>query len=253
MMTVFWRVGYQLGSSLMGETNKPKTVRGRYQIKNNIFVTCYMDVEEANDQEFRTYISLKKRYDTMVPVGTKLMLNAESINKITARRSGSYDLFSVTVTGMELVDGKPLHICTPIHKTTYPDRRSRERRNSEFMLSLDGASDGRFLVQNGTISQEGSPGGLKLKYQSKKAVLSLKLDQVCKFKVLYKGEEYVFPGAIKHIQYDWKKHDHELGIEFIVTDDEIEFILNKLIDAEYTIELSGRHSVDTAAGKISRD
>jgi hypothetical protein len=239
------------GCYTMPEAAKPKTLRGRYQIKNNIFVTCYMDVEEASDNEFRTFISLKKRYDTMVPVGTKLMLNAESINKINARRSGSYDIFSVTVTGLELVDGKPLHICTPIQKTTYPNRRSRERRPTEFSLHLNGVPEGKFLVQNGALSEEGSPGGLKLRYQSKKAVLSVKLEQVCKFKVMYKGEEYVFSSSIKHIQYDWKRHDHEMGIEFVSTDDDIEFILNKLIDPEYTVQLSKRTSIDTAAGKIS--
>lgn len=229
------------------EDNKPKTLKGKYQIKKNIYVTCYVDAQEANDKAFKTYLGLKKRYDALVPVGTKLYFNAESINKINARRSGVFDIFSVSVTEVEAQsNGRHLHICTPILRETHPDKRQQERPKTEFYLT-HAETHASFVAINATLK------GLKLVYKSKKAMLSLNLEQHCNFELNYKGSTYQLGGEIRYIQYDWKTHNHEIGIRLDKLSEEQEIILNRLIDPNYHLDISSKQTVDTAEGKISRD
>jgi hypothetical protein len=223
-----------------------KTLKGKYQITRNIFVTCYLDILEASDKEIRTFLGLKKRSDTLVSIGTKIYFNAETNNKINVRRSNTYDIFSITVLEIEDMDGKPLHVCTPILKESRPDLRGEERLKTEFYLELEGAGTD-FLAKSGTVK------GLTLHYRAKKAMLSLTLHQEYSFKVIYKGELHRLPGEIKHIQYDWKSHDHIVGVAFNRLTREQETILNLLIDPSFTIDITGKQTIDSALGKISQD
>ncbi len=230
------------------EPIKPKTqtLRGKFQLKRNIFASCLVDVVEASGNDFKAFIGTKTRKDTVLPVGTRLFFNAESIHKITARRTHTYDLFSVTIQEVEDMGGQPLHICTPILKETHNDMRAEERMETEFSLTLEGLGSS-FIAVNGTAK------GLKLLYQSKKAVLSVKQNQNYTFSANYKNEKYLFSGHICHIQYDWKTHEHFIGVHFPKLTDHEETILNLLINPNYKVEIKGKDTVDTAAGKISRD
>lgn len=228
------------------ELKKSKTLRGKYQIKKNIYVTCYVDVVEANDQGIRAFIGLKRLSDTIVATGTKIYFNAESINKINERRSNSFDVFSVTVLDLEDLDGKPLHVCTPILKEKRTNLRAAERVKTEFYVHMAGTG-ASFLAKNGTLN------GLTLLYKSKKAVLSLTLNTCYDFDIAYKGKNYAFNGEVRHIQYDWKTHDHLIGIYFKKLPGEQETVLNLLLDPNYKVDLTAKQTIDTAAGKISRD
>ena len=213
---------------------KTQTVKGKYQIKRDIFASCYLDVIEANDQTFQTFI------------GTRLYLNAETINRIKARRSNEFDEFCVAVQEVAVKDGKPVHICTPLLKESFAERRSKPRKPTEFFLQLNGGK-AAFIASNGTTE------GLRLTYKSRRAILSIRLHQTCDFTLTYKGEEYTYPAEVLYIQYDWKSHEHNIGIRFAQMDDKHETVMNLLIDPSYTVDLSGKQTIDSAAGKVSRN
>lgn len=223
-----------------------RTLRGKYQITKNIFVTCYLDVVEATDKEIRTFLGLKRRSDTLVPVGTQIFFNAETINKINVRRNRTFDIFSIKVVEVEDMGGKPLHVCTAISKDSRADLRNDERKEAEFPVRLRGTKSD-FIARGGTSK------GLTMHYTAKRAMLSLNLGKLYNFSVQYKGNDYQLPGIVKHIQYDWKTHDHVVGVHFPNLDQESEIILNLLLDPEYTIDISSRQTVDTALGKISQE
>jgi hypothetical protein len=228
----------------MSTPQKTKPLRGKYQLAKNIFVTCYLDVLEATDQEIRTFIGLKKRGDATVPIGTRIIFDAGVINRINVRRHGSLDIISIQVLKLEVMGGKPLHVCTAIQKGSRGDLREAERKEAEFPVFIEG-KDAQFMASGGTTK------GLSLHYTSKRAMLSLTLNRTYDFRVNYKGSDYIFQGVIKHIQYDWKNHEHLIGVHFPTLGPDEEIILNLLLDPEYTIDISGRQTVDTSVGKIS--
>lgn len=224
----------------MSSQNKTRRLRGKYQITKNTFVTCYLDVLEASSNGLRTFIGLSRRADTVVPVGTKIFFNAEPIRDQS--QSQSFDLYSITVQKIEDENGQPLLVCSPIQKETRPDLRSEERKIKEFPVTLQNAS---FIAKGGTAK------GLTLYYAAKKALLSLALKQVYQFSVEYKGATYHLPGEIKHIHYDWKTHEHLLGVAFSKLPKQEEAVLNFLLDPEYTVPIAEKQTIDTALGKIS--
>lgn len=228
----------------MTTPGKTKTLRGKYQLARDTFVTCYLDVLEATDQEIRMFIGLKKRGDATVPVGTKIYLNAEPINLINVRRNRDFDIFSIQVLQIEVMNGKPLHVCTPIQKETRADLRGEERKQARFPVHIEGKQS-EFVTSGGTAK------GLTLHYTSQKAMLSLILNQPYQFQVSYKGSDYSLKGVVRHIQYDWRNHEHLVGVHFPDLSQDEDIILNLLLDPDYTIDISTKQTVDTAQGKIS--
>ncbi len=225
-----------------------KTLRGRYQLTKNIFVTCYLDVLEANNNGIQAFIGVKNRGDSTVPLGSRIFFDADAINKINARRNQSYDIFSIVVQAVQEMNGRPLHVCTPILKENYADRRQVERKPSSFpVMVTDRRSDTDFIATDGNAS------GLTLRYTGRKAMLNLAIRETYTFIVDYKGKQYQLSGEVKHIQYDWKTHEHSMGVHFPKLTDDEELILNLLVDPSYTINVSGKQTVDTTAGKVSAD
>lgn len=222
-----------------------KTLRGKYQITKDIYVACYLDILEATDKEIKTFVGLKKRADSTLPAGTRIYFDAEVINKINVRRSNSFDIFWIKVLGSGNLDGKPLHICTTINKETRPNLRGEDRKEAAFPVYLAG-SGAEFKAVNGTVQ------GLTLLYEARKAVLSLAVGHEYEFSVNYKDRDYLLPAVIKHIQYDRREHEHLVGIQFAPLGQELETIVRLLLDPDYKIQISDRHTVDTALGKISR-
>lgn len=224
-----------------------KTLRGKYQISKNIFVTCYLDILEANDKEILVYVGLKHRADSLVPPGTRIYFNAEPINRINQRRNRDLDLFSITVLEVRPPEnGSVLHVCTPINKEIRPNLRQHERRAASFPMQLAHLNLGFEVV-------DGSWKGVTLHCTSRRAMLSLTMGGTYPFTVEHKDMAYTLPGVIKHIQYDWKKHNHVIGVHFSQLPQDEQAVLNMLLDPHYTIELSNRQTIDTAQGKISAD
>lgn len=222
-------------------SQKTKRLRGRYQITKNTFVTCYLDVLEASQEGFKTFIGLSSRADTVVPVGTRIFFNAEP----TEGEQG-FNLYSITVQKIEDIEGQPILVCSPIEKETRANLRSKGRIATEFPVMLSGQTQ-----KSGFIAKDGTTSGLTLFYAAKKAILSLALRQTYHFSVEYKGTAYQLPGEVKHIQYDWKTHEHRVGVHFPQLPEQEKVILNLLLDPSYTTPITNKQTVDTALGKIS--
>jgi hypothetical protein len=228
----------------MSTQKKTRRLRGKYKITKNTFVICYLDVLEASSQGIRTFIGLSRRADTVVPIGTKIFFNAEPMQ--AQSQSQSFDLYSINVQQIEDVNGHPLLVCSPIQKETRPDLRSDERKMTEFPVTLSGQSqDTSFIAKNANSK------GFTLHHVAKRAILSLVLNQVYQFSVEYKGTTYHLPGEIKHIHYDWKTHEHLVGVAFSQMSEQERTIVNLLADPTYTVPMAEKQTVDTALGKIS--
>jgi hypothetical protein len=225
---------------------KAQIIKGKYQITKNIFVICYLSVLEANDHEIKTFLRIKGKAAAMVSIGTKIYFDANPINKMNVMRQRDFDVFSITVKQIEDMDGKPVHVCTPIHKESRPELRAAERKETNFLVSIANSSS-QFQAMNG-CSQ-----GLSLLYKPNRAMISLSLDRSYNFSVPLKDEIYLMEGKIKHIQYNWETHHHIIGVHFPNLSKDHEIVLNRLIDPDYKIDISTKSSIDTSAGKISID
>lgn len=231
-------------------SDKSKTLLGKYQIKENLFVACHLEVFDANDREFKTYIGIKRNADVIVPVGTKIYLNADSINKIISRRSNTFDVFYVVVKGLIEMNNRPLQICTPISKETHPELRREPRNDVQFSVSVETESGEDILFQ----AKSGTVGGLTLQYRSKHILLGgINLGNRYDFKMPYKGKEYFFNGKVQHIHYNWKTHEHMIGVSFDKLDSDHNTILNLLIDPNYKIDISHKETIDPRTGRVMKD
>lgn len=224
-----------------------KKLKGRYQIKPNIYVTVYLDICKADNDEFHTYVSLKKLHDTVIPVGARLYFESEGITQIKARRSGQYDQYFVTVMDTEVTESACLHLCTPVEIESFPERRTKPRKDTQFRVQFGGDLTKDFIAIDGSVE-----GGIRLEYRSLKAMMGFKLQETYEFQFAYKNAQYVFSARVKHIQYNWKTHGHQIGVELVDNKSDGYFVLNRLIDSDYTVDISTKQSIDTSAGKISR-
>ncbi|MBY0402526.1 MAG: PilZ domain-containing protein [Cyanobacteria bacterium] len=234
----------------MPNSSANKTLLGKYQIKENMFVQCFLEVFEANDREFKTFIGIKRQADVVVPIGTRIYLNADSINKIISRRSNSFEQFFVIVKGLGEQDNRPLQICTPLSKEAQSDRRETPRIPVNFSVSVatEEGEDIVFSAKNGTAK------GLTLQYKSKHILLGgINLNNYYDFRIPYKGQEYFFKGVVKHIHYNWKTHEHVIGVCFEDLKTDSHTILSLLIDPNYRIDISHKETIDPITGKVIKE
>ncbi|WP_373531789.1 hypothetical protein [Vampirovibrio sp.] len=226
--------------SQSGSTNPIR--KARYQITKNVFVHCYMEILDANNQEVRLLLGVKRRSDTQVSVGTRIFISTSE----ESQGGGNFSAFSVTVLKIEEIEGKFVHICTPISKASTDERRSQTRLPVNFpVLLVD--SQTLFLATNGT------PYGLGLTYTAQRAILKLTVNETYDFKLNCKGEDCHLKGVIKHIQYDWRTFQHQIGIHFPNLQKDERMILNIVVDPDYTVPISNTQTIDGGAGKISRN
>ncbi len=217
-----------------------QTRKAKYQLNKNVFVSCYLDILEANAQAVRALVGVQQRFDTKVAVGTRIYFNAESTNQ----GQGDFHSFSVTVLKTEDDQGKQVHICTPISHEVQQNRREAERKPVNFpVLLVD--SQTIFSAVNGTATS------LSLTYTAQKAMLKLTVNRPYGFKVNYKGEDCHLEGVIKHIHYDWRTFQHRVGVHFPKLQKDEQIILNLMVDPDYTVPISTKQTVDTSQGKIS--
>lgn len=223
-----------------------KVLKGKYQLSKNIFVSCYLNVLEATDQEIRAFVGLKRNTHTQVPIGTKIIFDSGAITKPGITSSSSFEILSITVRQIEERNGQPLLVCTSIQKETRQNERANERREVDFPLQIANSS-AEFIAKNGNSK------GLTMQYTANRAMVSLSLNRIYNFSVQLKGETYQLPGRIKRIQYDWKSYHHLIGVDFSDLNKDQDIILNLMVDPDYTVQLSNKQTVDTASGKISLD
>lgn len=214
--------------------------KARYQITKNVFVSCFLDIIEANNQEVRAFLGIKHRSDGHVPIGTRIFLS-----QAEGSASGNeFSSFSVTVLKIDSQGDRQIHICTPIHKQTQANRRALTRKPVGFPVLLVDSQTVFFAVN-------GSAAGLELSCIAQKAILKLTVNQVYQFKVNCKGEDCLLQGVVKHIQYDWRTFQHRVGVHFPALGKDEQIILNWLVDPDYKVPISQNQTIDTATGKIS--
>lgn len=214
--------------------------KARYQITKNVFVSCYLDILDANNDEVRVLLGVKQRSDAHVPIGTRIFFNADGMPTAT----GEFHAFSVTVLKTEEQGDKRVHICTPISKTTQLNRRKQERKLVSFPVLL---VDSQTLF----LAVDGCPEGLALTYSAQKAILKLTVNNSYDFKVNCKGEDCHLQGIVRHIQYDWRTFQHRVGLHFPNLSKDEQIILNLMVDPAYKVPISENQTVDTSTGKIS--
>jgi hypothetical protein len=222
-----------------------KKLLGKYQIKPNIYVICTVDVIDANETQLVAALGTRRSGDTVVPVGTRLFFNADSLNKITAKHSNTFEVISVTVKAQAKDQGNPVLVCTPIQKETRGDLRQTPRQAAVFPIRLQG-HETKMLVNAGSLM------GLSIIYPSTRPVLNLRIDQEINAIITHKEREFIYKGLIKHIHYDWKTHQHKVGLALTEMDEDSRVILNLMLDPAYKIDISHKESIDTSEGKISQ-
>ncbi|MBX2859877.1 MAG: hypothetical protein KTR14_01485 [Vampirovibrio sp.] len=212
-------------------------ISAKYQIKPNVFAMCNLEIVEVDEQGVQALFGIRQIGDTSLMPGTAVYF--------CTNKSGTVNQSCVTVQQVKNDGKKVRHYCSPITTLAPEDRRTIPRKESEFFIKLS-ESKATFLAENGT--QE----GLKLRYKSKQAVLSLNVGKQYNFKTPHKGTEYNFDGIIRYVIYDWRKYEHILGVSFEGLDDTHQTVLNLLIDPNYKVELSDQ-KIDASAGKVSAD
>lgn len=225
--------------------HETRTLLGKYQIQRNIYATCFLDVLEADGEALIAHVGVRKRADTEVPAGTRLILMTEQLQKITQRQKQSCDIFYVTVLSTYKDEhGLAVHKCTTVQRETIPERRAKERAEVRVPVHLKGGEE-LFTMINASTK------GLTLEFTSKKAVMRFRLDEVYTVQISHRGKFHEFPIRIKHIQYNWKSHLHTLGVGFESLNWEQETIINLIIDPTYQVKLPESQKIDTGEFKIS--
>jgi len=220
---------------------RTKRLRGKYQLTKNTFVTCYLDVLDASENEIKTFIGLSKRGDASVPAGTRIYLNTDAI-----QGKAKFTVLSITVKEVQELQGMPFMICSGVMREERNELRATPRIRSSFPLLLTST------VQSASfMSKEGTVEGLTMFYTGQRSLLSLTMKHTYNFEVTHKGETYRLPAEVKHIQYDWKTTEHIVGVTFNQLPDQEKTVLNLLLDPTYTVPISDNQTVDTTEGKVS--
>lgn len=209
-------------------TNNMKTLLGKYQVKNNIFVSCKVYIVAANEHEIKAYLGVSKPGDLVVPEGVKIFLDAEFINRIVATRNMGYEVIFVKNLGVEQTENGPLHYLSPINKKRRIELRAEPRRDARFPVTVEG-TDIELTCKNGTGY------GLTLVYKPKYIVTTLSLDECYNFRVIFRGQEFIFNGRVKNIHYNWDNYAHQIGVYFEELEDEERDVLWGLIDPNYRV------------------
>ncbi len=226
-----------------------RTLRAKFQIKSNICVHCHVEVEDVSDTEFRIYVGVKRRGDTVLPIGSRIYIFPENMKvkkdgDNDLESEGLYETASVQVLKHVVYegDGSTVHLCTPIQRKLHKNLRSIERKPASFELRHGDQQE--FSAENATTQ------GLGLLFKSEHPILAMTQDREYTLTATHKDKEYDFPGIIKHILYNWKTYEHRIGFELNPLDTQKEIVLNILIDPEYKTDLSAS-TVDAASGKIT--
>lgn len=225
---------------------KAESLQAKYQIHHNLFVTCTLDIVEANSDGMQAQISVRSRGDTVVPVGTKLhLIFPKPYPEIMADRR--FEVLYVKVLGIEIIKGKPVQVCSPICREVRTDTRKHERKTCRFEVKLAELSTTAFTVVNGSIN------GLTLVDSTAKLFIGLGLGNEYHINATHKDEIFSFPAKVAHIHYDWRQHQHQVGVKILSLTPVQKVVLNRLIDPNFVLEMTQTASVDTDEALIRHD
>lgn len=223
------------------------SIKARYQVNQNIFITCYLEVMEASSQAgLKAQIGIRIPGDTIVPVGTKLYLATEPA-KTGDIDSDSFELFYSVVQGIEIFEGIPVQCCSPIYREQHQNRRSKERMPVEFSVQLKEMGDQDFQVI------EATPGGLTLRHKFAGTLSGLLIDHAYHFDLRYKDLEATLTGHTVHLQYDWHHHVHHIGLKLLNLTPTQENMLSLLIDPKASVDITQKSLVDAEEFRIRPD
>jgi hypothetical protein len=219
-------------------------LKAKYQVNRNIYVTCYLDIIEATMDGMKTQVGIRIPGDTILPVGTKLY-----ITQVTPKEQveDEFEAYYVTVQGVEVEQGLPLQLCSPIMREKRRNMRQRDRKQANFAVKLLELEDTEFTVINGSID------GLTMQYRTTGMLIGLVLGQQYDLHMEYKEQSLNLPVEAIHIQYDWHNNNHLLGVKVLELSQNQEFMLNRLIDPSYTFEVKQSALVDTEEARIRPD
>lgn len=223
-----------------------QTLKAKYQVNRNLFVTCNLDGIEATDDGIKAQIGIRSPGDTIVPVGTKLYLPSHTIKSV-GPEGNEYEIFFVVVLGVAIEYGQPAQICSPIQKERRKNKRQVERKACQFKISFAEMPETEFSAISGT------PQGLTLRYNPSRLFIGLVLGNEYTLKTRYKEEDLAFPIQIVHLHYDWQTNNHLVGARVLQLSQTQELMLNRLIDPNYKIEVKQTASIDTDEARIRSD
>ncbi len=223
-----------------------ESLRVKYQVRKNLFVTCYLDVVDATAEGFKAQVGIRIPGDTVIPTGTKLYL-AHTHEDNPLQEGNMFEMYYVTVKGVESLKGMPVQVCSAITKEKREDLREIERKDCYFEIRIAEVEEGEYTAINGSI------GGLTVMYQTDKRFSGLVLGSNYHFTAQYKNELLSVPSQITHIHYDWHTNQHLMGLKVLNLTRDQEVILNKLIDPAYTIEIKHKSLVDADEARIRVD
>lgn len=224
-----------------------QSLRAKYRINNNLYITCYLDIIDATAEGFLAQVGIRVPGDTVIPIGTKLYLASSQVKHSTPENKGFINLFYVAVKGVEINYGVPVQVCSPICRETRPDMRQRERMKTQFNIEIEEMGDAHFIVV------EGSTGGLTVLYQASKVFAGLVLGNKYKVNVPLREETLAFPVRVTHILYDWRTYQHLIGVEVLELTQSQEFLLSRIIDPNAKTDISQHASIDTEEARIRQD
>lgn len=222
-----------------------ESLKAKYQVKDNIFVTCSLDVIEATATGLKTQIGIRMPGDVFIPPGTRLYIISGTSSQTSSK--GEQERFYVVSQGIEVMDGVPVMACSPITRETIPNRRKQERLACQFSARMDDLGQLKFTATLGSTL------GLTLICHPSKRLIGLVVGKQQELQVRYKDRDYPFSTEITHIHYDWQKCRHSVGVKFKDLTEQQEVIIKRLIDPEYTVEISQTALVDPEQARIVPD
>jgi hypothetical protein len=224
-----------------------QSLKAKYQVNRNLYVTCYLDGIEATADGIKAQIGIRSPGDTIVPVGTKLYLPSHTIKSVGPEGGNEYEIFYVVVLGVAIEYGEPIQICSPIQKEKRKNLRQHDRKVCQFRINFEEMESTEFTVVNG------SSHGLTLLYKPSRLFIGLVLGNEYTIHTLYKEQDYTFPGQVTHIQYDWQSNQHLVGMQILQLTQTQDAMLNRMIDPNYKIEVRQTASIDTDEARIRSD
>lgn len=223
-----------------------QSFKAKYQVNKNLFVACYLDVVEATQQGFKAQVGIRSPGDIILPVGTKLYL--ASVPSLQPHlKSNAFETYYVVVEGVEVDYGVAIQSCSPILKEKRKNLRRFDRKETSFDAHISEIAGTNFSVLNG------SSDGLALQYKASSLLVGLVLGNRYTFNASYKDHLLSIPAKALHLHYDWKNNQHTLGLKILQLNTDQEFLLNRLLDPNYTDDTSQNASIDTEEARIRAD
>ncbi len=219
-----------------------RELKAKYKLNKYIFVSCCLEIIEATSDGLLARIGIREPGDTVIAVGTRLYLSSNAVRN--EQGNPAYEIYHVTVQGVEMAEGQPLLVCSPIAKETRNETRTVVRKPTRFDVHFEEIPETPLSAISGSI------GGLTLLAHPSRLFVGLVLDKQYTLCAKYRNRPLSIPVQVKHLLYDWHSNEHALGVKVLELNDDQEFMLQRLIDPNYTEEEKEKAAVDTEEFRI---